>query len=160
MGRAIDSPSFVTLGLPQTLTNNHGGDPWVADLFTLLGNPGVPYTNLDDDYLVVASLFETPLFEKDGPDSAYYSALDSKYTIGITRNPGSSCKSASTPARCQAQLRTPLCTRYTYAAVKQNYPMTYLNTLISGAVAETNGFLAMPTSPTTCFPVTEFDLSK
>lgn len=54
--------------------------------------------------------------------------------------------------------------RYTYAAMKKTYPMTELNFYISDEydIAFTGGpaFLALPTSPTLCFPVTEFDLSK
>ena len=48
--------------------------------------------------------------------------------------------------------------------MKKTYPMTELNFYISDEydIAFTGGpaFLALPTSPTLCFPVTEFDLSK
>jgi hypothetical protein len=44
--------------------------------------------------------------------------------------------------------------RYTFAAEKKNYPLTNIDS------TGFDGFFATPTSPTLCFPVTEFDLSK
>ena len=70
------------------------------------------------------------------------------------------------PARCKAKLASSLCTRYTYAAQKENYPLTDVELCVGPDCPRNRGaegvdaFLALPTSPTTCFPVTEFDLSK
>lgn len=70
------------------------------------------------------------------------------------------CYTSFTPANCKAKLRTPLCTRYTYAAKKENYPMTSIDVDVGPGYGNVDAFLALPTSPTMCFPVTEFDLSK
>lgn len=46
----------------------------------------------------------------------------------------------------------PILSRYTYAAFDSNYPMP--------SSLPVSHPLALPTDPTLCFPVTEFDLSK
>lgn len=145
--------------MKQTLTDNHGGYPYVADLFTLLGKPGVTYTDTDADWLVAASNYFA--------GSVLYGSRflgNANYFIGLEESPDSVCYDESTPARCKAQLSSPLCTRYTYAAEKKNYPLTYTDfTTITSpdfTDGDVNAFLALPTSPTTCYPVTEFDLSK
>lgn len=129
------------------MTDNFGGDPYVADLYTLLGKPGVTYTSTSNaQFLVAATAYQGYFFWESG--------FNSKYTITLSEPDGSSkCRTDFTPADCKAKLRTPLCTRYTYAAEKENYPVTTFN-------SNKPGFVAVPTSPTTCFPVTEFDLSK
>ena len=89
--------------------------------------------------------------------------------IDFVQNPPTSLcfEDTNLPARCQAKLASSLCTRYTYAAQKENYPLTDVEMDISPddddptfAYESVDAFLALPTSPTTCFPVTEFDLSK
>jgi len=122
---------------------------------------------LDNDWLAIAGTFGYPLLDNSTIDGV------SSYLIGML--PGDvdpetfvdPCFEDTPPARCQAKLASSLCTRYTYAAQKENYPLTDVEMYISPndddptfAYEAVDAFLALPTSPTTCFPVTEFDLSK
>lgn len=130
----------------QTLTDSFGSDPWVADLRTMLGEPGVTYTSTFDSFLLSTSMYQFSAFE----DLSMYGA---GYFVALSADPSTECYTGAAPANCKVHFRTPLCTRYTYAAEKNNYPVTTFDT-------NYDKFVALPTSPTTCFPVTEFDLSR
>lgn len=136
--------------LDATTDNN-----WVADLAVFLGKPGITYPNADpsNDWHAAAGL---DLGSTVGPDF-----LGLGYPLislnEFSNDPGNCFTSSNLPVQCRARIQTPLCTRYTFAAEKKNYPLANID---STSFDGFDGFFAAPTSPTLCFPVTEFDLSK